>query len=98
MIKEVVKSVQRSVSQLAHQVDKSNVSELISMGKHRDDDIDTNTVEFSSPTLQVSEDVIQGYLRKATQSKSKIVNSFPARYYQLRRDTGQLKIYQFATT
>lgn len=96
MIKEVVKSVRRSVSQLAHKADQAGL-EACNLGKHRETETPAQDYEHNTATLQVSQQICQGYLRKQTQTK-KTISSFPARYYQLDRETGQLKIYPFATS
>jgi hypothetical protein len=46
-----------------------------------------------SPSIQVTKTVIQGWLRKKNMTgNTSGVELYPVRYFQLRRDTGELKI------
>jgi hypothetical protein len=79
------------MSQIVQKFDEGNV-EVISLARHQRI-IGEMQFIYESVSLQVSKTMMQGWIRKKTNTGNAAgVDLYPVRYFQLRRDTGELKI------
>lgn len=85
MLGGLVKDFRRSMSSFAQRVDQENM-DMSKLGKHKK--IDLSNVITNTKSLQVTPMYVQGWTRKKNNSQNNIMETYPSRYLQLRRDTG----------
>jgi len=79
MFDNLIKDVRRSMSQITARIDRATV-EVTKLGKHMEN-IDKSYIKYDTKTIQVTPLIVQGWLRKKTETANLVgVDTYPVRY------------------